>query len=115
MLKNSSDSRINFLLYKFNKIWLEHLFPCRWKKVLVIPFLKPNEDATSEDSNRPIALTSCLCKILENIVYYRLIYYIEKYDFIVDCQYGFRKMQSTVDALAKIETDIINVYTNKNI
>ena len=112
MIKNISDTAMNFLLHIFNKVWLEYSFPQLWKKALVIPFLKPNKDPTSMDSYRPIALTSCLCKILEKIVNLRLIYYLEKYNFLVEHQYGFRKMRSTTDALAKIQTDILNTFTN---
>ena len=113
MLKNLSDSAINFLLYIFNKVWSEHSFPRLWRRALVIPFLKPNKDPLSTNSYRPIALTSCLCKILEKIVNLRLVFYLENHNILANYQYGFRKMRSTTDALAKIETDIINSFTDK--
>ena len=110
MLRNMSDRTFEFLLYIYNRVWAQHEFPSEWRKAILIPFLKPEKDPTSVDSYRPIALTSCLCKILEKIVNSILRYFIEKKELLTAYHYGFRKKRSTVDILAKFETDLQNSY-----
>ena len=46
-----------------NKIWISADFPQQWRAATVIPIPKPNKDHTDPLSYRPIALTSCLCKV----------------------------------------------------
>ena len=43
----------------------------------------------------------------------RLIFYLEQPSIISPSQLGFRKMRSTVDAIAKLETDILGAYSRK--
>ena len=58
-------------------------------------------------------LTSCLCKILEKNINSRFKYFLERHNLISEIQFGFRKKRCTVDALAKIETDILNAFEHK--
>lgn len=53
------------------KIWMEGIIPKIWKKAVVILIVKPGKDSTNPGSYRPIALTSNLCKLMENIIVQR--------------------------------------------
>lgn len=78
-------------------------FPECWKisAVKIIP--KPNKsDYTVASSYRPISLTSNLSKLLEKIINYHLVYFLEFNDLIHQHQYGFRAGRSTSDALQRI-------------
>ena len=44
---------------------------------IVIPLLKPGKDHTDPSNYRPIALTSCLCKLMEKLVNKRLMWFLE--------------------------------------
>ena len=104
MIKNISNSAIRFLQHIFNKVFIEKVFPITWSKAMLLPFQKPNKDPTSVDNYRPIALTKCLCKLLEKIINFRLIFILEQNQVLSPYQLGFRKMRCTTDGIAKIET-----------
>lgn len=48
-----------------------------WKQAISVPILKPGKDPTSS-FYRPIAMTSCLCKIMKSMINSRLMWYFEK-------------------------------------
>ncbi|GBN05245.1 putative RNA-directed DNA polymerase from transposon BS [Araneus ventricosus] len=99
------ESQTN-LLYLFNRIWNEQCFPSSWQEAIIIPIPKPGKDATNPSNYRPIALTSCLCKILEKMINRRLIHFLETKNLLHSFQSGFRKGRSTLDNILALETDI---------
>ena len=48
---------------------------------------------------RPVSLLPCISKVFENVIYARLINYVEKFDLLSHHQYGHRKKRSTIDTL----------------
>ena len=48
-----------------------------WKIALVISIKEPNKDAFQTTSYRPIALTSCVFKLMEKIINPCLVWYSE--------------------------------------
>ncbi|GFV58943.1 putative RNA-directed DNA polymerase from transposon X-element [Trichonephila clavipes] len=91
LLRRLSEDSLVSLLYLFNRIWREQVYPTQWQEAIVIPILKPGKDPKNPLSYRPIALTSCLCKTLERVVNARLVYQLEKNKCIPLFQSGFRK------------------------
>ncbi|GFS74412.1 RNase H domain-containing protein [Trichonephila clavipes] len=75
LLRHLSEDSLVSLLYLFNRIWREQVYPTQWQEAIVIPILKPGKDPKNPLSYRPIALTSCLCKTLERMVNARLVYH----------------------------------------
>ncbi|GBM79393.1 RNA-directed DNA polymerase from mobile element jockey [Araneus ventricosus] len=106
MIKHLSTESQENLLYLYNRIWKEHYFPTFWQQATIIPLLKPGKDPTNPSNYRPIALTCCLCKLLEKMINCRLVYYLETNNFIHPSQSGFRRGRSTVDNLLALETGI---------
>ncbi|GFS90849.1 probable RNA-directed DNA polymerase from transposon X-element [Trichonephila clavipes] len=109
----SADSLVS-LLYLFNRIWREQVYPTEWQEAIVIPILKPGKDPKNPLSYRPIALTSCLCKTLERMVNARLVYQLEKNKCIPLFQSGFRKGRSTLDNIIQLESKIRNAFVRRN-
>ncbi|GFV06945.1 probable RNA-directed DNA polymerase from transposon X-element [Trichonephila clavipes] len=109
----SADSLVS-LLYLFNRIWREQVYPTQWQEAIVIPILKPGKDPKNPLSYRPIALTSCLCKTLERMVNARLVYQLEKHKCIPLFQSGFRKGRSTLDNIITLENKIRNAFVRRN-
>ncbi|KAI8433374.1 hypothetical protein MSG28_015415 [Choristoneura fumiferana] len=77
-----------------------------WKKQVVIPLAKPGKDPLLPSSHRPIALSSCLLKILEHMIKKRLEWFVESKKILARSQFGFRRGMGTMDSLSILTTDI---------
>lgn len=60
----SQHSRLRLLEY-YNATWLHGAVPSDWKLAKITTILKPGKPPTRYDSFRPIALLSCVGKIME--------------------------------------------------
>ncbi|GBN86300.1 putative RNA-directed DNA polymerase from transposon BS [Araneus ventricosus] len=94
-------------------IWLEEYFPVTWRKAVVIPIPKPGKDPQIPTSYRPIALTSCLCKLMERMVNARLMHVLEENGFLSNFQSGFRYGRGTIDNVLMLETAIRDAFVTK--
>lgn len=106
------EEAISVLLDIYNYLYLNNVFPQKWSEAVIVPIHKPGKDKFSIDSYRPIALTCCLCKLLEKVVNHRLKWYLEKHQIISPHQSGFRKNRSAFDSIAVIENSIYNGFAN---
>ena len=91
LLKHLPEDTLKILKEILNRIWTSTDFSHQWRAATVIPIPKPNKDHTDPLSYRPIALTSCLCKVLERMINTRFIWYLEKSGILDRSQCGFRK------------------------
>jgi len=91
MLKNLPSEVLNTLLSILNDIWLTGNFPSSWRQSYVVPIPKPGKNASDPTNYRPIALTSCVCKVMERMVNNRLVWYLERNKIITATQSGFRQ------------------------
>ena len=89
-----------------NDLWQSQDFPDGWREATVIPIPKPGKDRTDPNNYRPIALTSCLCKIMERMINHRLTWFLQDNKIITKYQCGFQKGKSTTDHLVRLETYI---------
>ena len=64
MISHLSVSAESFLLDTLNGLWISHTTPDAWHTSVVVPSHKPGRDPELPQSYRPIALTSCVCKLL---------------------------------------------------
>ncbi|GFX90539.1 putative RNA-directed DNA polymerase from transposon BS [Trichonephila clavipes] len=113
MLRHLSESSILSLLSLFNRIWETQVFPTQWCHAHVLPLPKPGKDPTSANNYRPIALTSCLSKLMEGIVSARLMFHLESHNLLSPLQSGFRKSRSTTVNLLRLETFIREAFVKK--
>ncbi|GBM47140.1 putative RNA-directed DNA polymerase from transposon X-element [Araneus ventricosus] len=113
MLKHLGESSLLTLLLLFNRIWQERVFPLSWLKAIVVPIPKPGKDKQDPNNYRPIALTSCLSKLLERMVSARLMHVLERSKWFVPSQSGFRRRRNTIDNLLKLETAIREAFVRK--
>ena len=114
MLKNLSSDQLQHLLAFFNYLWSTDTFPDDWKTAIVLPFIKPNKPPHSLSSYRPISLTSCLCKLFEKMVLFRLTKELERNHIIKTYQSGFKKLHSTIDPLVRFESAIQETFLEGN-
>jgi len=104
MLKHLPAVALDTLLHILNDIWSSGNFPPGWRTSTVILVLKPGKEDTDPYSYRSIALTSCICKIVERMINDRLVWYLEKNKLLSSVQCSFRKRCSTTDHLVCLET-----------
>ena len=105
-LKHIPENKLVVLLGIMNRIWRSGEFPEEWKLALIIPILKEDKDPKQPSSYRPISLLSCLSKVLERMVYTRLIFHIETNKILSNSQYGFRIRRNTIDPVIALEHQI---------
>ena len=66
-----------FILQTFNDLFSNHVFPNSWKESIVVALLKPGKARQDPGNYRPIAMSSCLGKLLERMASKRLTYILE--------------------------------------
>lgn len=106
MIRNLPDACMILLLKLYNYIFEQGAIPEQWKHALVIPLLKPNKPSNNANSYRPIALTSCICKLLEKIIQLRMMFFLESNKLLNKNQAGFRQHRSTLDQLVQLADKI---------
>ena len=111
--RHFSEMTLHFILHTFNHLWQNNIYPESWRESTIIALPKPGKSRSNPNNYRPIALTSCLGKLLERMIAKRLSHTFEKYSMISKYQCGFRKNRSPIDHLIRIETDIRKGFKNK--
>ena len=86
------------LVHIFNISLLHGKFPNSMKIAKIIPLFKKG-DKLDVGNYRPISLLSSFSKVLERIIYIRMMSFLKKYDVFSNFQFGFREKHSTVHAL----------------
>lgn len=104
-LRNLPDSARACLLRLLNASWQRGVVPQIWKTAMVVPILKPGQSPRNIDSFRPIALTSCVGKTLEHMVFRRLSWYLETVRFFPEVMQGSRQGRSAIDNVIDLVTE----------
>ena len=65
----------------FNKRWQLSYFPSRWTTAIIVPVHTPGKNYSNRFNYRPIALTSCVYKLLKRTINERLVDYMEMNKF----------------------------------
>jgi hypothetical protein len=102
-LRNLSQKQLGVMLYMYNVSWNCAEVPDIWKIGAIIPIKKPLKDGSLVTSYRPIALLSCIGKLMEKIIQRRMNWYLEAKDLYQPSLSGFRTKKSTIDPLLQIE------------
>ena len=114
ILRHLPPPSLECLLKIYNEIWNSGTFPTSWQKAHIVPIPKAKKDLKNPLNYRPIALTSCLCKLMERLVNNRLTWYLETSECLSPYQCGFRTGRSTTDNLVRLETFIRESFICKH-
>ena len=99
------------LSHIFNLTFINGNIPDNLKKALITPVFKMNEN--NEFKNyRPISALTCFSKLLEKLMYERLIKFIEKNKILTPHQYGFRENRSTELAIIELTNRLTKAIDN---
>ncbi len=112
MMRNLPPTALLILLELFNASWRNQHLPSSWKHAIVVPVLKPLKVPNAASSYRPVALTSCVCKIMERMINLRLTWVLESRNLLSPLQSGFRKKRGTIDNIARLENSIQKSLNN---
>ena len=115
MIRHLAPTAKAHLLQFYNHLWLQNLFPEKWRNDIIVPILKSGKDPSKAVSYRPISLTSCLCKLLEKMVNHRLSFYMKENKILSPTQFGSQSERSTIDPLCQLEDHIRRGFERKQI
>ena len=79
----------------------------------VSPIFKKDEK-TDPGNYRPISLLSTINKIMEKVMYKRVISFLNRFKILYKYQFGFRENYSTVQAVIEITDNILSELEKKN-
>ena len=100
LLKEAGQGLILPLTTLFNRSIELGQIPDEWKAAIITPVFKGGrKDRTAPTNYRPIALTSCVARVLEKIVNKQLLQYLRNKSLLFQHQSGFLPKHSTVTQL----------------
>jgi len=109
ILKLSTPYIISPLTYICNTILNTGTFPDRLKYAVIKPIFKKGDDQNITNY-RPISLLTPFSKVIEKLIYARLLDHITTNSILVNEQYGFRTQYSTELATFSLINNIFNCY-----
>lgn len=112
IVKQVNSSISSVLAHIFNNSMKTGTVPHSLKVAKVIPIYKAG-DPTLVSNYRPVSVLPCFSKIMEKLVYKRLLKYLEKHNILYIRQYGFRQKHSTYMALLDVIDKITQSLDNK--
>jgi len=111
ILKLSAPYIIPPLTYICNAILNSGIFPDRLKCAIIKPIFKKGDD--QEIMNyRPISLLTSFSKVIEKLIYVRLLDHINTNCILVNEQNGFRTQSSTEQATFSLINNILTAMNN---
>ena len=102
------------LVNVFSKSLVQGVFPSRLKIAKIIPIFKSGQRKLPENY-RPISILSSLSKILENLMYARLIDHLTMNRILIPQQFGFRKNCSPQNAILTLLDKITQALDEKQV
>lgn len=112
LIKKSVDFIVAPLTFLINLSLSEGHFPSILKTAKVFPLFKKG-DNTLPENYRPVATLSTISKILERVVFNRIVSFTIKYNILSESQHGFRKSRSTETAIMAFLNKLYN-HLDKN-
>ncbi len=112
-IKQCFDSILIPFKHIINLSFSTGIIPSQLKIAKVVPIYKSG-DPRLLNNYRPISLLSNFSKILEKIMYNRLVNHIEHHNLLSNHQFGFRKNHSTIHPMILLDNFISESLNNKN-
>ena len=114
ILQAASSNLVPPLTYICNLSLSSGVVPLHMKQARVTPVFKAG-DPSVLSNYRPISILPSISKVLERIMYDRLLSFLNKNDILSSNQFGFRKNLSTYMAVTNIVKYITHGFNNKEI
>ena len=101
IMKNIKESIKTPLTHICNKSFSSGLFPSELKIANVVPIFKSGDEMVFSNY-RPVSVLPVFSKLLERLMYNRLISFINENKLLYDYQFGFQKGKSTYMAMVML-------------
>ena len=101
IIKQSIHLIVELITHIINLSITNGVVPDKMKLARIIPVFKCN-DQTQLSNYRPISVLLAFSKILERVIYNRMVHYLDNYNILCHQQFGFRKGYSTSMALIRL-------------
>ena len=98
----------------FNESFSKGVFPDHMKLAMVTPTYK-GKCKLKVSNYRPVSVLPILSKVLEKLMFNRLVNFLEKSEIKYEYQYGFQKSKSTIHAVFDIHTKIVKALDQGNL
>jgi hypothetical protein len=112
IVKNAYASFIKPLTHVLNLSITKGVFPNCMKIAKVLPLFKSGEK-TKVSNFRPIPILPVFSKLLERLMYNRILSFIDKHNLLYSNQFGFRTKHSTSLALSILVDQITTSFTEQ--
>jgi hypothetical protein len=89
------------------------IFPERLKYLAIKPIYKKG-DKSLITNYRPISLLTSFSKVVEKIMYNRLVSHLKRHAILNPNQYGFQEKLSTDNAVYSLLNKILTAFNNKS-
>ena len=113
MLKLMNNYIVGPLVHIFNTSFVQGKVPDALKIARVVPILKKG-DPSIFSNYRPISVLTSISKLLEKLVYKRIITFLDSNNILHDNQFGFRKHRSTEHALQFLTHKLYEAVESNN-
>ena len=113
LIKRCCESLAGPITHIINLSLSSGVVPDKLKVAKVIPVFKKN-DKQDPGNYRPISLLSIINKILEKVMYARVMSFLKKFNLLYKYQFGFREGHSTTQAVIEITDNILEELNKQN-
>lgn len=109
IFKGTFMSILKYILKLFNACLMQAVFPKALKIAVIKPIFKSG-DPQLKSNYRPISILPLLSKILEKLIYNRLILHLSLNDIIHENQFGFQKNKGTHLPLLILQDKVTSAF-----
>ena len=114
IVKTSYDIYLDVMTHVFNLSITKGIFPKELKVAKVVALFK-SDDCMLLNNYRPVSILPVFSKILEKLMYSRLLSFINKHNLLYKYQFGFREKHGTDIALMILIDKIISALNDGDI
>ena len=109
-LKHGGPALVSALFLIFHLCYQHGILPLQWTEGIICAFYKHTGDKHNVSNYRPINVTSIIIRTFDRLMLSTLLQHMSNNNIPYEHQYGFTKLRSTYDAIARFLDSISKQY-----